>query len=71
MKQTLPALLLSIFVFTAATAQTSGSNAITTVTDNNVIILPDSTRELIERLQHIPNIEVGKGVTFRPKHNRF
>ncbi|HIW64928.1 MAG TPA: OprO/OprP family phosphate-selective porin [Candidatus Alistipes intestinipullorum] len=71
MKQTLPALLLSIFVFTAATAQTSGSNAITTVTDNNVIILPDSTRELIERLQHMPNIEVGKGVTFRPNNNRF
>lgn len=38
---------------------------------DHVIILPDSTRDLIEQLQHMPNIEVGKGITFRPRNNRY
>lgn len=28
-------------------------------------------RELLARLRNMPNIEVGKGITFRPKNNRF
>lgn len=33
------------------------------------LLLPDSTRELIEQLSHLPNIEVGNGITFRPRNN--
>ena len=35
------------------------------------IITADSTYELIEQLRNMPNIEVGKGITFRPKNNWF
>lgn len=31
----------------------------------------DSTGELLARLRNMPNIEVGKGITFRPKNDRF
>lgn len=29
----------------------------------------DHTQELLEQLENLPNIEVGKGITFRPKDN--
>lgn len=70
MKQTLLGLLLTLFGLAAATAQNSDCTLATTPSDN-VVILPDSTRELIERLQHMPNIEVGKGISFRPRNNAF
>ncbi len=35
------------------------------------IFRPDSTEELLARLRNMPNIEVGKGITFRPKNDRF
>ena len=31
----------------------------------------DHTEELLEQLENLPNIEVGKGVTFRPKNNSY
>ncbi|MFR9251070.1 MAG: hypothetical protein ACLVK4_14740 [Alistipes shahii] len=38
-----------------------------TVQPQTEIITADSTYELIEQLRNMPNIEVGKGITFRPK----
>ena len=35
------------------------------------LIETDSTEELLARLRNMPNIEVGKGITFRPKNDRF
>ncbi len=35
------------------------------------IIRPDSSGELLARLRNLPNIEVGKGITFRPRNDRF
>ena len=31
----------------------------------------DHTEELLEQLENLPNIEVGKGITFRPKNNSY
>ena len=31
----------------------------------------DHTQELLEQLENLPNIEVGKGITFRPKDNSY
>ena len=31
------------------------------------IIAADSTGELLAQLRNMPNIEIGKGITFRPK----
>ena len=31
----------------------------------------DHTEELLEQLENLPNIEVGKGITFRPKDNSY
>ena len=42
-----------------------------TVQPQTEIITADSTYELIEQLRNMPNIEVGKGITFRPKNNWF
>ena len=36
-----------------------------------LLIETDSTDELLARLRNMPNIEVGKGITFRPKNDRF
>ena len=32
---------------------------------------PESDTELLERLRNMPNLEVGKGITFRPRNDRF
>ena len=42
-----------------------------TVQPQTEIITADSTYELIEQLRNMPNIEGGKGITFRPKKNWF
>ncbi|MDY5240169.1 MAG: hypothetical protein SPH60_00455, partial [Alistipes senegalensis] len=42
-----------------------------TVQPQTEIITADSTYELIEQLRNMPNIEVGKGITFRPKNKWF
>lgn len=36
-----------------------------------LVIQPDSSGELLARLRNMPNIEVGKGITFRPRNDRF
>ena len=35
------------------------------------IIAADSTGELLAQLRNMPNIEIGKGITFRPKNDWF
>ncbi|HJC78833.1 MAG TPA: hypothetical protein H9927_05855, partial [Candidatus Alistipes merdipullorum] len=35
------------------------------------VILSDSSLLLLEQLRHMPNIEVGNGITFRPRNNLF
>ena len=53
----------------SALAQQTGKHA-----DKNPatpIIEADSTGELLAQLRNMPNIEVGKGITFRPKNNWF
>ena len=31
----------------------------------------DNTEEILQTLQNLPNIEVGKGITFRPKNKSY
>ena len=69
MKHRLLSVLL-ISAFTAASAQNPASGG-PADRGHDAYILPDSTRELIEQLHHMPNIEVGKGITFRPWNDRF
>ena len=35
------------------------------------IFAADSTGELLAQLRNMPNIEIGKGITFRPKNDWF
>ena len=71
MKHRLLSLLL-VSAFTTAAAQTqTPDSGIRAGREHDAYILPDSTRELIEQLHHMPNIEVGKGITFRPRNDRF
>ena len=61
----LTTILAAIFVAAAAaSAQTSRIEAF--LSDSL-----DHTEELLEQLENLPNIEVGQGVTFRPKNNSY
>lgn len=72
MKHHLLILFLLVSAFTTAAAQTqTPDSGIRAGREHDAYILPDSTRELIEQLHHMPNIEVGKGITFRPWNDRF
>lgn len=53
---------------TAAFAQQPAA-ATSSMRDN--VIFADSSRYLIEQLRLMPNIEVGNGITFRPKNDLF
>lgn len=63
----LVAILFILSGLSAANAQQS--NALPSSQDN--VILSDSSRYLLEQLRHMPNIEVGNGITFRPRSNLF
>ncbi len=49
-------------------AQTS---SLTSLSGIENVIEPDSSRYLLEQLRYMPNIEVGNGITFRPRNNLF
>lgn len=79
MQKHIPQLLLLI-LFTLATIPTAISRELResrpTRSENggsriSEIIRPDSSGELLARLRNLPNIEVGKGITFRPRNDRF
>ncbi len=61
------AILFILSGLPAANAQQS--NALPSSQDN--VILSDTSRYLLEQLRHMPNIEVGNGITFRPRNNLF
>ena len=58
-----PLLLLTLFgLFSLLSA---------TAREPETVIRPDSTGELLAQLRNMPNIEIGMGVTFRPKNDWF
>ena len=64
-------LLIAIFCILSglSAANSQPKNGFLSSQDN--IILSDSSRYLLEQLRHMPNIEVGNGITFRPRNNLF
>lgn len=68
MMKKLPILLLLAACWSPAAAREPQPR---TAQPQTEIITADSTYELIEQLRNMPNIEVGKGITFRPKNNWF
>nr|WP_122121424.1 porin [Alistipes megaguti] len=60
-------ILLTLLITGSAFARESGKRPL----KNTIEIPADSTGELLARLRNMPNIEVGKGITFRPKNDRF
>lgn len=60
-------ILLTLLIAGSAFARESGKRPL----KNTIEIPADSTGELLARLRNMPNIEVGKGITFRPKNDRF
>ena len=59
----LPTLFLLLFCTAPAAARTESPSG--------DLFQTDSTGELLAQLRNMPNIEVGKGITFRPKNDRF
>lgn len=67
MKKNCLLILLTLLTAGSASARESAKRPL-----KDAIEIPaDSTGELLARLRNMPNIEVGKGITFRPKNNRF
>lgn len=64
MTRLLIAILSATAIAVAASAQTTDAEAF--LADSI-----DHTQELLEQLEHLPNIEVGKGITFRPKNDSY
>ena len=60
-------ILLTLLITGSAFARESAKRPL----KNTIEIPADSTGELLARLRNMPNIEVGKGITFRPKNDRF
>ena len=58
--------IIAAAVFSAVTVSAQTSRLETFLADSL-----DYTQELLEQLENLPNIEVGKGVTFRPKNNSY
>ena len=54
-------------IFVAAAAASAQSSRIEAFLSDSL----DHTEELLEQLENLPNIEVGQGVTFRPKNNSY
>lgn len=67
MKKNCLLILLTLLITGSAFARDSAKHPL-----KDAIEIPaDSTGELLARLRNMPNIEVGKGITFRPRNNRF
>lgn len=64
-------LMLLVWCGTYAAAQEQSSPLQRTEFITTDSLDNDDERELLQRVRNMPNIEVGKGVTFRPKNNRF
>lgn len=65
-------LLSGVFcLLSGLTAAFAQQPAATTSSMRDNIIFADSSRYLIEQLRLMPNIEVGNGITFRPKNDLF
>lgn len=60
------AILSALSIAFAASAQTSAEKIEAFLADSI-----DHRQEILERLMNMPNIEVGKGITFRPKNNSY
>ena len=58
--------IIAAAVFSAVTVSAQTSRLETFLADSL-----DHTQELLEQLENLPNIEVGKGITFRPKDNSY
>ena len=67
MKKTLLLLLLTGCCSLAAAQERSPLRRTEVITADSL----DNDAELLERLRNMPNLEVGKGITFRPKSNWF
>ena len=67
MKKTLLLLLLTSCCSIAAAQERSPLRRTEVITADSL----DNDAELRERLRNMPNLEVGKGITFRPKSNWF
>lgn len=70
MKHLLLVLLLSVFPYALSAQQTEKKKDMkwleTYISDSL-----DNKEEILRQLENLPNIEVGKGVTFRPKDNKY
>ena len=62
-------ILLATICATSANAQIPDSTSMKKIPSGTVE--PADNEELLAQLRNMPNIEVGKGITFRPKSNSF
>lgn len=69
LKRVLFAILIACGVLNASAQENKLNNIIALLTDTTDSELQDP--ELIERLRNMPNIEVGKGITFEPKNKLY
>lgn len=67
MKKLPHVLLLTLFLTLLCTVPAAAR----TESPSDDLFQADSTGELLAQLRNMPNIEVGKGITFRPKNDRF
>ena len=63
----LAALIITVTIANTAFAQKSGNRIESFLTDS----LDNDRQEILEQLANMPNIEIGKGVTFRPKNDSY
>lgn len=71
MKTTIKTILLSLILLTVVNIAYSQSEK-TSFKESVIALLSDSTNEeLTEKIRNMPNIEVGKGITFQPQNKSY